>query len=203
MIDKSIPYYPLTMYKTDTECYPRYDLPQGYEFVFYQKGDEAAWAKIECAVDQFSSVEKGIECFMREFVDGQNLDPENRMLFVKDEKGEYVATASLWNGDYLGEECQRIHWVAVKDECAGKGIAKALLTRLMDLYHELGYGGFIYLLTGTRNYPAVGIYRRFGFVEYMGPRSLSDELTDEQFVRQTETAVALVNERLALGRDRR
>ncbi len=197
MLDKSIPHYPLTMNKTDTKNYPRHALPDGYEFVFYQKGDEVKWAEIETDVGQFSCVEKGIECFMRDFVNGQNLDPRERMLFVKSADGEYVATASLWNGKYLGEECQRIHWVAVKDKCAGKGIAKALLTRLMDLYNELGYCGFIYLLTGTRNYPAVSIYRKFGFAEYRGARSLSVNLTDEQFAEQTENAIGIINERIA------
>lgn len=196
MIDKSIPYYPLTMVKSNTKNYANHNLPVGYEFVFYKKGDEVLWAEIETDVGQFSSVEKGIECFMRDFVNGQNLDPRERMLFVKSTDGEYVATASLWNGKYLGEECQRIHWVAVKDKCAGKGIAKALLTRLMDLYNELGYDGFIYLVTGTRNYPAVSIYRKFGFTEYSGPRSLSADLTDEQFREQTERAIAIIDEHI-------
>lgn len=196
MIDKSIPYYPLTMVKSNTKNYPRHNLPEGYEFVFYNKGDEVKWAEIETDVGQFSSVEKGIECFMHEFVSGQNLDPAERMLFVKSSDGEYVATASLWNGDYFGEEYQRIHWVAVKDKCAGKGIAKALLTRLMDLYNELGYDGFIYLVTGTRNYPAVSIYRKFGFTEYRGQRSLSADLTDEQFAEQTEKAVSIIDENI-------
>ena len=196
MIDKSIPYYPLTMIKNDTKNYPRHTLPDGYEFVFYNKGDEVRWAEIETDVGQFSCVEKGIECFMRDFVDGQNLDPRERMLFVKSSDGEYVATASLWNGKYLGKECQRIHWVAVKDKCSGKGIAKALLTRLMDLYNELGYDGFIYLLTGTRNWHAVSIYRKFGFAEYIGERSPSSRMTDAEFTEQTQKAVEIINKML-------
>ena len=44
MIDKSIPYYPLTMVKDDAENYPRFDLPSGYRFEFYKKGDEIHWA---------------------------------------------------------------------------------------------------------------------------------------------------------------
>ena len=82
MVDKSIPYYPLTMVKEDAENYPRYGLPAGYKFVFYQKGDEKHWAEIEADVAQFSSAEKGIECFRREFLEGQDLEPEKRMLFV-------------------------------------------------------------------------------------------------------------------------
>lgn len=73
MLDKSIPYYPLTLIKTDTESYPEYTLPDGYEFVFYQKGDEVSWADIECSVGQFDSIESGVKCFRREFENGQNL----------------------------------------------------------------------------------------------------------------------------------
>ncbi len=181
------------MTKTDTESYPCRTLPDGYEFVFYKQGDERRWAEIETEVGQFSSIDAGIECFMREFVNGHNLDPRERVLFVRSAEGEYVGTASLWNGKFLGEESQRIHWVAVKDRHAGKGIASALLSRLMDLYCELGYGGFIYLLTGTRNYPAVAIYRKFGFTEYTGERSPSVKLTDGEFAKQTEKAIEIIN----------
>ena len=107
-----------------------------------------------------------------------------------------VATAALWDGSFLGEIFQRIHWVAVSDKCAGKGIAKALLCRVLDLYNELGYSGFIYLLTATWYYPAISIYRQFGFSEYRGERSLSSKLSDEEFKRQNEEAIAIVDQKL-------
>ncbi|MBO4971860.1 MAG: GNAT family N-acetyltransferase [Clostridia bacterium] len=200
MLDKSIPYYPLTLIKTDTESYPEYRLPDGYEFVFYQKGDEVSWADIECSVGQFDSVESGVKCFRREFENGQNLKAEERMLFVKDMSGEYVATGSLWNGRLLGEEFQRIHWIAVKDKCSGKGIAKALITRLLSMYNSLGYSGFIYLLTGTRNFAAVNIYRKFGFEEYCGERSLSSGLSDKEFREQQQKAILIINEKISSSR---
>ena len=196
MIDKSIPRYPLTLCKNDTDQYPRYELPEGYSFVFYQKGDEKKWAEIECSVGQFDSIEKGIESFEKEFLIDQRLVAEQRVIFVKDDKGEYVATAALWDGSFLGEIFQRVHWVAVSDKCAGKGIAKALLCRVLDLYNELGYSGFIYLLTATWYYPAISIYRQFGFSEYRGERSLSSKLSDEEFKRQNEEAIAIVDQKL-------
>ena len=118
------------------------------------------------------------------------------MLFVRDAAGKAVATASLWNGMFLGKECQRVHWVAVSDACAGKGIAKALISRVLDLYNELGYKNFIYLLTATRYYPAIGIYRHFGFSEYRGPVSPEKKYSDEEFCKKTEVGIAIVNEKL-------
>ena len=196
MLEKDIPYCPLTMYRTETKDYPRYALPEGFEFVFYREGDAQRWAEIETAVGQFDTVKEGLACFDKEFRVGQNLSLSERMIFVKDARGDYVATCSLWNGDFCGKERQRFHWLAVKDECAGRGIAKALLTRMMDLYNELGYHGFVYLLTGTPNYRAVRIYRNFGFAEYVGPTP-SGDLSNEEFAKQTQKAIAFINERLA------
>ena len=202
MIDKSIPYYPLTMVKEGTGNYPRHDLPSGYRFEFYKKGDEKHWAEIEVAVGQFSDIEKGLEYFNKEFIALQDLDPEKRMLFVISPDGEYVGTASLWNGLFYGEKKQRLHWVAVKDSHSGKGIAKAMLCRLMDLYCELGYSGFIYLLTGTRNWHAVSLYRKFGFSEYISDRSPSSRTTDEEFAENTKRAVAIINEMISKGMEK-
>ena len=115
------------------------------------------------------------------------------MLFVISPEGEYVGTASLWNGLFYGEKKQRIHWVAVKDSHSGKGIAKAMLCRLMDLYCELGYSGFIYLLTGTRNWHAVTLYRKFGFTEYVSDRSPSSRATDTEFAENTAKAIEIIN----------
>lgn len=196
MIDKSLPKHYVFLYKTDTKNYPKYELPEGYKIEFYKKGDEVEWAKLECSIGQFGSVEEGIESFKQSFVYGQTLNPEERMLFVKDESGEYVATLSLWDGMYLGKNCQRLHWLAVSDKCAGKGIAKALVSAVLDLYNSLGYEGFVYLLTATWYYRAIGIYYKFGFKPYDGERTLLDTMTDEQFVSENRKAIAIVNEKL-------
>lgn len=196
MIDKSLPRYYIYLYKTDTKNYPRYELPSGYSIEFYKKGDEVEWAKLECSIGQFDSIEAGVESFKQSFVYGQTLVPEERIIFVKDEEGEYVATCALWDGEYLGKTCQRLHWLAVSDKCAGKGIAKALICAVLDLYNSLGYDGFVYLLTATWYYRAIGIYKKFGFKEYDGERSLIPSMSDEDFVRQNREAIAIVNEKI-------
>lgn len=196
MIDKSLVKKPLYLYKTDTKEYPKYELPSGYTLEFYKKGDEVHWAKLECSIGQFENVEAGLRSFENSFVNCQTLSPEDRMMFVKDENGEYVATCALWDGDFLGERHQRLHWLAVSDKCTGKGIAKFLVSKVLDLYNELGYDGFIYLMTGTWYYSAIGIYKSFGFEEYHGPRSLTVNMSDEEFTKQSHEAWALVNMKL-------
>ena len=118
-------------------------------------------------------------------------------MFVKDPDGEYVATCALWDGMYLGKNCQRLHWLAVSDKCVGKGIAKALVCAVLDLYNRLGYNGFIYLLTATWYYRAIGIYRKFGFKEYEGDVSLVANMSNEEFVLQNRNAIELVNQKLS------
>ena len=71
-----------------------------------------------------------------------------------------------------------------------------MLTKLFDLYNELGFCGFIYLTTGTRNYPAVTIYEKFGFTLYRGERSLFPDLSDEEFVKRNGIAIELLNKML-------
>ena len=196
MIDHNTPNIPLTYYKTDTKCVPAHTLPDGYEFVFYRNGDEEKWVEIEMAVGQFDSAEKGMKTFRKEFLENPSLDLRQRMLFVKAPDGEYVATCTLWNGNFLGEIRQRFHWLAIKDSHSGLGIAKALLCRLLTLYNDLGYEGFVYLLTASRYYPAIRIYRKLGFVEYLGPRSLSSHMTDEEFATEARRAKQIVDEKI-------
>lgn len=197
MIDKSIPYYPLIMAKRDTDNYPKCKLPDGYEFVFYKDGDAKIWSEIQASVGSFDSVERGVDVFYNDFVNNQVLKAEERVIFVKAPDGEYIASAALWDGEHYGKREQRLHWIATKDAHAGKGIAKAMLTYLMDLYNELGYNGFIYLTTGTRNYPAVRIYQKFGFEIYDENKSLFKDLTDEDFTKRNKIAIDLVNQMLS------
>ena len=119
------------------------------------------------------------------------------MLFVRDKDGKVVATGTLWNGIYLGKECQRLHWIATDESCKGKGIAKAMVTRLLDIYNDLGYKGFIYLITESWCYSAVNIYRKFGFKEYVGENPVEEfDMSDEEFKKQNELGIRLISEKI-------
>ena len=197
MLDKNVPLCFLIMYKTDTAEYPRYELPEGYTFSMYKQGDEEDWAKLEVSVGQFDTVEKGVDSFRHEFMENQNLPLEQRILFVRDPAGKAVATGALWNGEYLGKEEQRLHWIATDESCKGKGIAKAIVTRLLDLYNALGFKDFIYLITESWCYSAVNIYQKFGFKAYVGKNPVTEfDMTDEEFEKQNELGLRLVSEKI-------
>jgi len=186
MLDKSLTLRYLIMTKTDTDAFPKFDLPEGYTFKMYEKGDENLWADIEISVGQFSNREDAIRMFNCEFVDGHNLALNERIVFVLDKGKKAVATGALWNGLFNGKTEQRLHWIAVDDSCKGKGIAKALVSKLLTLYGDLGYQGFIYLITETWCYSAVNIYTKFGFKPYLTNNPVPDfVLSDEDFVKDT------------------
>ena len=197
MLDLTIPKVSVSLFKKDTKAYPRYSLPEGYTFSFYKAGDEVDWARIHVEVAQFETVEQGIETFKHQFITNQRLAPEERVIFVRDPGGEIIATSALWDGEYLGEISQRIHWVCVTDKCTGLGIAKAMLTKLMDMYNELGYSDFIHLWTGTRNFAAIAIYKSFGFEYYYGDVDPRTNQTTDGFKKQNEDALSFIEGKIS------
>lgn len=95
----------------------------------------------------------------------------DRCLFVVEEKtGVVAAVTSLWLGKLTEEEPlhARVHWVATREEYQGLGLIKGMFTYLMDLYHKLGDKGYLYLTTQSQSYVAINIYKKFGFVPYLG-----------------------------------
>jgi len=165
MLDKSIKHYSVIMIREDLRDIEEYPLKEGYHFTMFQAGDEKCWAEIEASVGEFESREKAYDHFMKEF--GGKMDElKERCFFVETEAGEKVATAMAWYGYLDGEPLPRIHWVAVKEEHQGKGLCKALISRVLSRFAELGYTGKAYLTTQTWSYKAIRIYQKFRFIPY-------------------------------------
>lgn len=169
MLDKTLPRIRVVMEKNDVPVYPRFSLPEGYTFSFYRPGMEDDWARIETAVGQFEDEQTAREYFVREFLCDPSL-LESRYFFALAPDGTVAGMAALWPGEDFGEQRQRVHWVAVDPAHQGKGIAKALLTRVLALYETCGDQRPLYLITQTWSYQAIGIYMRFGFIPYLGPK---------------------------------
>lgn len=172
MMDKSIPYFGVLMVKTDTADYPRYELPDGFTMTGYQPGFETEWAKLMVEVDHTDTLQEAEKIFQNEFLSNPSLLPK-QCLFILDSSGKTAATASLWHGEHFGKTCQRIHWVAAKPEFQGKGLIKALLTKLLDIYNKMGFRDFLYLTSQTWSYKAINLYFQFGFKPYTGEKPLN------------------------------
>lgn len=168
MLDKSIPYESVLMVRGEDAAYPRAALPGGFEFRAYRDGYENHWAEVVASVGMAENREKALELFTREFM-GDPDEARRSCLFVFD--GEVAAAvASLWYGDHFGFRLDRVHWVAARPEYQGRGLVKALMTRLLDLHRESGRGGGVCLVTQTWSWRAVNLYMKYGFEPYLGEK---------------------------------
>jgi ribosomal protein S18 acetylase RimI-like enzyme len=189
-LDRSLPHIGVIMEKCDTEYYPKFDLPKGYSFAKYKRGYEKQWAKLQYEVEETDTLEEAELAFKSEFLDGKSMDWINkknnhsetnniedsllyaqmceRMTFIVDDRDKVVGTGCVWGGKMFGKELQRLHWIAVSPKHQGKGLAKALVSKLLDIYNELGYSGYIHLTSQTWSYKALNIYIKFGFKPYFG-----------------------------------
>ena len=171
-LDKSLPHIGVLMVCPSPRERPCFSLPEGFSIRFYRPGMEAGWAKIQWEAGQVDSLAEGERLFEKTY--GSSLQKAARqLLFAKAPGGELVGTASLWDGAHFGETRQRVHWVAVSPAHQGKGIAKALLSRLMGLYGELGYPGPLYLTSQTWSWRALNLYGKLGFRPYFGEKPVN------------------------------
>lgn len=193
MVDKSLPHGSVIMVKRDMTEYPRFELPEGFFIRSYQAGDEKAWADI--ALEQFDL--ENFDAAMKLFHDVFDENPAlmDCCLFAVEEKtGEIAAILSLWEGGIFDAPYKKIHWVATREKFQGKGIVKAMMTYAMDLYHELKAKDYLLLQTGTWNWQAIRIYKKFGFEEWIG----EDPAPDFFFELEKEKENwRIINERIA------
>lgn len=112
--DKRIKHYELLL-EGSLDSISEYPLHDGYYFEFYQDGDRDAWIEIEQSAKEFSNYEEGLDAWNR-YYSGRESELHNRMVFVVNELGEKVATATAFY-DINGKDKSGagwLHWVAVK-----------------------------------------------------------------------------------------
>ena len=138
---------------------PQYELPEGYHFAFYQPGDRDSWIDIECSAKELHSHEQGVEVWQK-YYGGVEPLLASRMLFVVSDSGEKAATATAYPTDdpALGQ----VHWVAVKRGHQERGLAKALMAKVLEVMVEHG-NTHAMLHTQTVTWVAVRMYLNLGF----------------------------------------
>lgn len=210
-IDHTVPYTAVVMTRENAENFPAYSLPEGYHFATFTPEDEEKWVQLQTVVTHVDRASQGRRIFRKEFLQtGEGIPCEEcpgyaetvrRTVLVKDTAGTLVGVATLWTGDIFGETWQRVHWVAVHPDHQGKGIAKCMIVRMLELYKELGCNTPIYLTTQTKTYRAIRIYAQMGFVPYLDEKPVNwpyqSELPKESFREENEAAWQLIREKLA------
>ena len=168
----------INMERVDLTDIPQFELPAPYSFRWFRPGDEQDWVDIHVDADNFN--ESTINQFYAQF--GTDDDyTAGRMCFLCDGDGQAVGTASAWHmADLRGVEAGRVHWVAIVERLHGRGLAKPMLTAVLNRMVELGYERAC-LDTDTRRLPAVNLYLSFGFRPHIPDE---DQLRAWQWVRE-------------------
>lgn len=160
--DSRIRYFELLL-ERDLDDIPSIPLPEGFHFSFYQPGDRDSWIKIEMSAKELSSFDQGVEVWNKYFGGREDL-LVNRMVFVENDAGDKVATATAYI-DITGRDSSGsgwLHWVAVRRDFQGRGLSKPLISFVLNVMRELGYvHGKI--PTQSTSWVACKIYLDFGF----------------------------------------
>lgn len=161
--DHRIRYMELEFVRDDLLDIPCYELPKGYRFVFYQPGDRNTWIEIERSAKEFTSYDQGLESWNRYF-GGKEDTLHKRMVFIETDAGEKVATATAYYDIYGNDKtCAGwLHWVAVRREYQGRGLARPLIAFTINLMPGLGYDHAM-LSSQTNTWLACKLYLDFGF----------------------------------------
>ena len=190
MLDKTVKYYHVLMHRKKGGCVPNFVLPDGYKFASFKSGDEKEWAEIEASVGEFNRAVDALVYFQKEFLPYLS-ELERRTVFIENDTGEKVATATSW-WCYTGKRRDLwLHWIAVKPGFQGLGLGKAVVSeavrRMIDIEGERD----IYLHTQTWSYKAIGIYMKCGF-----------EITEEEGLggnkNEYKEAIPLLNKLLKI-----
>jgi GNAT superfamily N-acetyltransferase len=154
----------VTMVRRNLDKLPNYPVPRPYKVRLFQPGDERAFNDIWLAADCFGQAHADL--FQGEF--GKNLTavPE-RMFFLLDGAGKPVGTATAWfNDNFEGQRWGVVHWVAIRPELQGKGLAKPLMSAVMAKLKALGHDR-AFLITQTVRLNALNLYLGLGFEPFI------------------------------------
>lgn len=150
----------VTMVRSSLDNLPDFPLPRPYQLRLFQPGGERAFDDIWVAADECGQAHAGL--FAEEFA-ARIADVPARMHFLVDESGRPVGTATAWyNPDFQGARWGNVHWVAIKPEAQGKGLAKPLMAAVLKRIKALG-DTRAYLITQTVRLTAIRLYMDLGF----------------------------------------
>lgn len=155
-------YYDLILYRNGFEGLPQYALPNGYRFAFYEEGDRDTWIAIATSAREFLLYEEGLEAWNRYFA-GKEEELTTRMVFIVGPHGEKVGTATAFYEPEDPTHSGWLHWVSIRRDFQGRGLARPLIAYTLARLRDLGYTQ-ARIPTQTTSWLAVKLYLDFGFV---------------------------------------
>ena len=160
-LDRRLKYYHLVMRLPANAEIAAYPLPEGYAFTTYADGDRDTWIAIEQSAKEFDRYEEGIDAWAHYYARYTDCLP-GRMQFIAAPNGEKVATATAFFDPEKPDGDGWLHWVSVRRDHQGRGLARPLISHTLRRLRALGYGE-IYVSTQTTTWVAARLYMEFGF----------------------------------------
>lgn len=178
MVDRTVPFFDLFMLYEDLSNIQEITLKEGFSYRFFDGSDEDIkhWMNIEVSSGDCKTLEdasNGFETYYRHYINALL----SRCIFILNKDGLPIATSTAF---FLidpqpgrPEPCDNplnipqhitghLHWVAMREDYKGQGLAKPLITRTMKIMHELGHKG-AFLHTQTPSWLACKIYLDLGW----------------------------------------
>lgn len=162
MLDKSIPFHTIIMKRPYKKVPNRITLPEGFTVRTYEAGDEIGWAEIETLVLEFDSVQQALNCHKGYL---SNIDElKKRQWFAVSPSGILAATATAWWTQNRKGNIPVVHALGCRPEFQGKGLGRAVATKMLEAFYELEQDKEVWLDTQTWSYKAIGLYLDLGFI---------------------------------------
>lgn len=151
----------LTMINENLQGTPLIALPQGYYFRFFQTAETRIWTNILTKAGEFPTEDAAAERFINEF-SFEQMALKDRLLFITNEDGTPIGTAMGWyNLEFKDGNYGRLHWVSIIPEFQGKGLARPLVTKALQIMEEKHQKA--YLTTRPRSFKGIKLYLDYGF----------------------------------------
>jgi len=151
----------ILMVRHSLDSSPVLPIPEKFTLRWYEPGYEEHWLSIHLAAEKEIPITP--ELFNRRFgSDPVVLAARQCYLFTPD--GIPVGTVTGWlDPEFEGAPHSRVHFLAVAPAWQGKGLAKVLMSSILQRLKELGPSR-AYLATSSTRIRAIRLYLQFGFI---------------------------------------
>lgn len=157
MTEAQIPDLNLFMMCRDVNASAFSELPEGFFFDLCRRDELELWKAMHFDEPDEAAMEYMTGYFERVYKTDET-EFFRRCLFVRNAAGEPVATCFLWRA---WGRITTLHWLKVKKGYEGRGIGRALLTRVLGVGRKDSLPVFLH--TQPSSFRAIKLYTDFGF----------------------------------------